>query len=108
MAGKIVVTGANSSLAIPAVQHLLANYPHITAILTVRDSSDNDINTKKPRTTIAQHPSAKTSTRELDLADLPAVHAFATSIAAEITQDILPLSRALSTTPPTGTYPAEQ
>lgn len=85
MAGTIVVTGANSSLAIPAVQHLLANYPHITALLTVRDASDNDINTKDLRTTIAQHPFARTLIRALDLANLPAVHDFASSIAAEIT-----------------------
>ncbi len=90
MKGTILLTGANSSLAIPAVEHLLTNYPDFTAVLTVRNSSDNDTNTKKLRTTIAQHPSAKTSIRELDLANLPAVHDFASSIAAEIAQDRLP------------------
>jgi len=90
MTGTIIVTGANGSLAIPAVQHLLANYPDLTAVLTVRDSSDNDINTKTLRTTIASHPGAKTLIRELDLANLSAVHEFATSIAAEIAQDKLP------------------
>jgi NAD(P)-dependent dehydrogenase (short-subunit alcohol dehydrogenase family) len=90
MKGTILLTGANSSLAIPAVEHLLTNYPDFTAVLTVRNSSDNDTNTKKLRTTIAQHPSAKTSIRELDLTNLPAVQAFASSIAAEIAQDRLP------------------
>lgn len=90
MKGTILLTGANSSLAIPAVEHLLTNYPDFTAVLTVRNSSDNDTNTKKLRTTIAQHPSAKTSIRELDLANLPAVHDFASSIAVEIAQDRLP------------------
>lgn len=90
MTGTIIITGANGSIAIPAVQHLLANYQDFTAVLTVRDSSDNDINTKTLRTTIPSHPGAKTSIREVDLADLSAVHDFATSIAADIAQDRLP------------------
>lgn len=90
MMSTIIVTGANGSLAIQAVQHLLANYPDFTAVLTVRNSSDNDINTKKLRTTIVRYPGATTLIRELDLANLSAVHEFATNIAAEIAQDRLP------------------
>jgi len=90
MTGTIILTGANSSLAIPAVEHLLAQYPNFTAVLTVRDASENDTNTKKLRTTIAQHPGAKTSIHELDLTNLSAVQAFASSIATEIAQDQLP------------------
>lgn len=90
MTGTIILTGANSSLAIPAVEHLLAKYPQYTAVLTVRDSSDKDTNTKKLRATIAQHPGAKTSIRELDLTNLSAVQAFASSIADDIAQDRLP------------------
>lgn len=90
MAGTIIITGANGSLAIPAVQHLLTNYPDHAAVLTVRNASDTDSNTKKLRKTIIQYPNAKTSIRELDLADLPAVHEFAATVAAEIAHGRLP------------------
>lgn len=90
MAGTIIFTGANSSLAIPAVQHLLTNYPDHTAVLTVRNASDTDVNTKKLRNTIAQYSRAKTSIRELDLASLPAVHDFASTVTTEITDGKLP------------------
>ncbi|MCJ1247586.1 hypothetical protein MMC30_004801 [Trapelia coarctata] len=90
MAGTILMTGANSSLAIPAVQHLLTKYPDHTAVLTVRNTSDTDVNTNKLRDTISQHPNAKTSIRQLDLADLSAVHDFASTIASEIADGKLP------------------
>ena len=80
----MIITGANSSLAIPAVQHFLINYPDYAAVLTVRNTSDADVNTKKLRETLTQYPNAKTSIRKLDLADLSDVHNFASTIAAEI------------------------
>lgn len=85
MSGSILITGANSSLAIPAVQHLLTTSPGYNAILTVRDVSDADSNTRRLRDTIARHPEAETSVRELNLADLSAVHSFAETLAADIT-----------------------
>ncbi|KAL8754214.1 MAG: hypothetical protein Q9199_004502 [Rusavskia elegans] len=69
MPGTIIITAANSCLAIPAVQHLLTDYPGYTAVLTVRNM-DTDVNTKRLRAIIAKHPDAKTSVHELDLADL--------------------------------------
>lgn len=90
MAGTIIITGANGSLAIPAVKHLLTNYPDHTAILTVRNGSNTDGNTKKLREMINQYPDAKTSIRELDLADLLAVHDFAATVSVEIAQGRLP------------------
>lgn len=84
MAGSILITGANGSLAIPAVHHLLTKYPDHTAILTVRNASGTDINTKKLRDTVAQYPNAKTRICQLDLANLSAVHDFASTIAADI------------------------
>ncbi|KAI1767902.1 NAD(P)-binding protein [Hypoxylon sp. FL1150] len=90
MAGTIIVTGANGSLAIPAVRHLLANYPDYTAVLTVRNTEDSDPNTKKLREVIAKFPQAQTSIRQLDLADLSAVHDFAGAIAAEVAEKKLP------------------
>lgn len=92
MAGTILITGANSSLAIPAVQHLLTKYPDYTAVLTVRNTSDADVNTKKLKDTIFRYGDAntKTSIRQLDLAHLSAVHDFAGVIAAEIADGKLP------------------
>ncbi|KAL8695590.1 MAG: hypothetical protein Q9224_003323 [Gallowayella concinna] len=90
MPGTIVITAANSSLAIPAVQHLLTTYPEFTAVLTVRNTTDNDVNTKKLRAMIAKYPSAKTSIHELDLTDLSAVHEFAKVIIDKVSSGNLP------------------
>lgn len=90
MAGTIIITAANSSLAIPAIRHLLTNYPDHTAILTVRNTSDNDINTTKLRSTIAGIPHAKASIRQLDLANLSTVHDFARAITNDISASRLP------------------
>ena len=82
--GTIIVTGANGSLAIPTVKLLLSNYPDFTTVLTVRNTLDSDVNTKRLREVVAQHPGAKSSIRKLDLTSLPGVHEFASTIAAEI------------------------
>ncbi|KAI9737227.1 MAG: hypothetical protein M1818_005759 [Claussenomyces sp. TS43310] len=90
MAGTIIITGANGSLAIPAVQYLLTKYPDYAVVLTVRDASETDVNTEKLRDTVAQYPNAQTSVREVDLASLSAVHDFASTIATEIADGRLP------------------
>ena len=90
MAGTVIITAANSSLAIPAVQHLLTKFPDYTAVLTVRNTTDTDINTKKLRATIAKFPNANTSIHQLDLANLSAVNEFADSIAEKIRTGSLP------------------
>ncbi|CAJ2510338.1 Uu.00g050410.m01.CDS01 [Anthostomella pinea] len=90
MAGTIIITGANGSLAGNTVQHLLTNTPDNTLVLTVRNTSDEDPNTKKLRATIAKFPNAKVSIRQLDLANLTAVHEFADTVAAEAADKKLP------------------
>lgn len=90
MAGTIIITGANGSLAIPAVSQLLTDYPKYTTVLTVRNTLNADVNTEMLRETLTQYPDAKTSIRKLDLADLSAVHNFASTVAAEIAQGKLP------------------
>ncbi|KAI1377102.1 NAD(P)-binding protein [Hypoxylon crocopeplum] len=90
MEGTIIITGANGSLAIPAVRHLLASYPEYTAVLTVRNKENTDPNTKRLRETIAKFSKSQTSVRQLDLADLAAVHEFASTIATEIADKKLP------------------
>lgn len=90
MTGTILITAANSSLAIPAVQHLLTQYPGYTAVLTVRNATDADVHTQTLRAVIAKCPGSKTSIHELDLADLSAVHRFADTVTDSIVQGSLP------------------
>ncbi|KAK4161585.1 WW domain-containing oxidoreductase [Cladorrhinum sp. PSN259] len=90
MAGTIIITGANGSIAIPTVDHLLKNSPEYTLILAVRDNGDDDVNTKTLRDVIAKYEDARASIRKLDLFSLSDVHAFARTIAAEIAQGKLP------------------
>ncbi|KAI4127601.1 MAG: hypothetical protein LQ341_006776 [Variospora aurantia] len=90
MAGTILFTAANSSLAIPAIDHLLTKYPAYTAVLTVRNPATTDPNTQRLRATIAKHPAAKTFIHALDLADLSAVRTFADTIVDQISQGSLP------------------
>lgn len=90
MTGTVVITAANSSLAIPAVQHLLAKYPTYNAVFTVRNIMDSDVHTKNLRATIAKYPNANTSIYQLDLTDLSAVNEFANNIAEKIQQGSLP------------------
>lgn len=90
MAGTVIITGANGSLAVPAVANLLTKYPDLTALLTVRNASDADTNTARLRATIARFPNAKTSIHELDLAALTAVHKFADDVAAGLAEGRYP------------------
>ncbi|KAI1260427.1 NAD(P)-binding protein [Xylariaceae sp. FL1019] len=95
MAGTVIITGANGSLAIHAVEHLLSKTPDTTLILTVRNALDSDPNTKALRETIKRYEGAKTSIRALDLAILKDVHDFADTVATEVTEGKLPPLRGL-------------
>ena len=95
MTGTIIITGANGSLAIPAIQHLLTQHQDCTLIGTVRNASDADNNTTFLRKTLSNFASAKTSIRELDLSSLSSVQSFTTSIASEISSDKLPALTAI-------------
>ncbi|OKL62210.1 hypothetical protein UA08_02889 [Talaromyces atroroseus] len=88
-ARSVLLTGANGSLAIPAIHRLLSTQPTITAILTVRNPASDDPNTRRLRETIAPFKD-RVSLRSLDLADLSAVHSFARSLAAEIGSGDIP------------------
>ncbi|KAI0451746.1 hypothetical protein F5B21DRAFT_506939 [Xylaria acuta] len=90
MAGTIIITGANGSVAVHAVQQLLGKAPDNTLILTVRNTSDSDINTKRLREIVNKFPDSRVSIRKLDLASSEAVSAFASTIAADVLQGKLP------------------
>ncbi|KAM7204221.1 short-chain dehydrogenase [Naviculisporaceae sp. PSN 640] len=89
---SVLITGANGSLAIPAIDHLLPNHPEITAILTVRNpDSSKDPNTKRLEDIIARHGAKdRTSIHTLDLTDLSSVKSFCESISSQITSGKLP------------------
>lgn len=90
MPGTILLTGANSSLAIPAVHHFLTKYPDYTLVLTVRNPSTSDPNTKRLNDTITPFFNPSTSIRKLDLSNLSEVTTFAQALATEITNGTLP------------------
>lgn len=96
MAGSVLITGANGTLATPAVDYLLGKYPEYALILAVRDVSDGDRNTQKLREIIAGYPGAKASIHEVNLADLNSVHKFASTVSDDITaKRTLPLKAIL-------------
>jgi NAD(P)-dependent dehydrogenase (short-subunit alcohol dehydrogenase family) len=79
MTGTILFTGANGSLAIPAVEYLLSRYPNFAVILTVRDDSDQDTNTVALR-----------KVRKLDLGSLKEAQSFSEALRSEIEEKKLP------------------
>ncbi|KAI2488305.1 short-chain dehydrogenase/reductase sdr [Pyrenophora tritici-repentis] len=90
MASTILITGANGSLAIPAVEYLLRAYPQHSLVLTVRNDSVKDHNTAELRRVLAQQPDAHVSIRVLDLASLEQVRVFSDTILSEINDKALP------------------
>ncbi|KAL2134848.1 hypothetical protein VTI74DRAFT_10654 [Chaetomium olivicolor] len=71
MAGTVVITGANGSLALGFVQSLLALYPQHTLIATVRNPlPEKDPNTAQLMRLISKHPQAKVLVEALDLGRL--------------------------------------
>ncbi|KAI0814717.1 hypothetical protein GGR55DRAFT_444801 [Xylaria sp. FL0064] len=90
MVGTIIITGANGSIAVPAVQHLLSEAPDNKLLLTVRNTSNSDPNTRRLRETTSRFPDSRVSIRRLDLASLKAVNEFADTIATEVAQGKLP------------------
>ncbi|CAI6334210.1 unnamed protein product [Periconia digitata] len=95
MAGSVIITAANGSLAIPAVVHLLKTLPDHLAILTVRNASDKDPNTAALRAEISRFPQAKTVIHELDLSKLSAVRDFTKTVARNIDNGAYPRVKAI-------------
>lgn len=90
MGSTIVITGANGSRAIPAVEHALLKYPDYTLILTVRNTSANDVNTQRLQSVLTKYPNNKSSIIKLDLANLSAVQDFAQSTVTNIATGTIP------------------
>jgi NAD(P)-dependent dehydrogenase (short-subunit alcohol dehydrogenase family) len=90
MAGTVLFTGANGSLALPAVKRLLKSYASFKLILTVRDESERDPNTAALRRLVSQFPNASVSIRKLDLVSLEAVTSFSNTILSEVNDGKIP------------------
>ncbi|KAI0967526.1 hypothetical protein F4678DRAFT_245712 [Xylaria arbuscula] len=90
MAGTIIITGANGSLAAHAVQHILSKAPDNTLVLTVRNTSNSDLNTERLREATSRFPNSRVVIRKLDLVSLKAIHEFADTITAEVIEGKLP------------------
>ncbi|KAF2688560.1 NAD(P)-binding protein [Lentithecium fluviatile CBS 122367] len=90
MTESIILTGANGSAAVHTVRYLLEQQPDKHLVLTVRDTSDSDVNTNLLRKVIAEYPGSKSTIRQLDLSSLAAVNSFAKTLAAEISRTELP------------------
>lgn len=84
MSGTVLLTGANSSVGLHAAEHLLKEYPQFTAVFTVRNAADSDVNTEVLRSIISRYPNSSASVLELDLSKLEEVHAFADKLSATI------------------------
>ncbi|KAM0146499.1 hypothetical protein ACHAQE_010708 [Botrytis cinerea] len=86
--GTVLLTGANSSLAIPSIEYLLTKYADYTVVLTVRNPFDE--NTQRLREIISNFPEDRSTIHTLDLGSLAAVESFAGVIEADITAGRLP------------------
>ncbi|KAM0183430.1 hypothetical protein ACHAPC_006432 [Botrytis cinerea] len=86
--GTVLLTGANSSLAIPSIEYLLTKYADYTVVLTVRNPSDE--NTQRLREILYNFPEDRSTIHTLDLGSLAAVESFAGVIEADITAGRLP------------------
>jgi NAD(P)-dependent dehydrogenase (short-subunit alcohol dehydrogenase family) len=95
MTGTVLITGANGSLALPAVKYLLEAYPSFNLVLTVRDDSQQDANTAELRRVVDKHPEVQVSIRKLDLSSLENVRVFSKALRLEIEGKELPFIRTI-------------
>lgn len=91
MAGTVLITGANGSLGLPFVNHLLTTSPSHTLIAAVRNVSPaSDKNTAHLSRIISSHPAARASIEHLDLSSLANVRSFANNVAHRVASGDLP------------------
>ncbi|KAI1347637.1 NAD(P)-binding protein [Xylaria sp. FL0043] len=95
MSFSVIITGANGSLALPTVSHLLNAKPNLVLILTVRNATEADVNTQRLRHIISRFPKAKVSIHEVDLANLASVHQFASHVVDGIRNGVYPALSAI-------------
>ncbi|KAK4942068.1 hypothetical protein LTR10_018104 [Elasticomyces elasticus] len=91
MAGTVLITGANGTLALEFVEALLTLHPQYTLVATVRNASPEvDPNTATLMQISKKHPNAKVEVEELDLGRLADVRRFAERVSKQIDLGELP------------------
>jgi WW domain-containing oxidoreductase len=91
MAGTVLITGANGTLALEFVRTLLTLHPQYTILATVRNTSpQKDPNTAELMQLVEKHPATKVVVQQLDLARLDNVRSFAENLSREIDLGNLP------------------
>ncbi|KAF9762217.1 hypothetical protein IL306_003510 [Fusarium sp. DS 682] len=93
MTGTIIITGANGSLALAFISHLIATYPSYTILATVRNASPTDPNTAQLSSVISSHP--KSSIEALDLSLLSNVRTFSENTAKRVATGEIPPIKAI-------------
>ncbi|RDA84358.1 hypothetical protein CP532_2599 [Ophiocordyceps camponoti-leonardi (nom. inval.)] len=90
--GTILITGANGSLALPAVSHLLQHSPTQKLLLTVRNASADDPNTTELRRIVKEQARDPEDVviRQLDHACLRDVVDFAAEVDADVVSGKIP------------------
>ena len=91
MAGSVLITGANGTLALEFVEGLLTLHPQYTLVATVRNvSPEADSNTATLMRIIEKHPGAKVQLKKLDLGKLADVRRFTERLSEQIDLGELP------------------
>ncbi|KAG4276124.1 hypothetical protein FPRO04_07848 [Fusarium proliferatum] len=93
MTGTIIVTGANGSLALAYVAHLIKTQPSYTILATVRNASPSDPNTAQLSSILSSHP--KSSIEALELSLLSNVRAFSENTAKRVASGEIPPIKAI-------------
>ncbi|KAI8677851.1 hypothetical protein NCS55_00503200 [Fusarium keratoplasticum] len=93
MSGTVIITGANGSVALGFVDHILSSYPSYTLLATVRDLSD--ANSAKLSNITTSKPNAKAHIEALDLSSLADVRSFAEKTAERVKSGKLPRIKAI-------------
>ncbi|KAL3458857.1 hypothetical protein BJX64DRAFT_301679 [Aspergillus heterothallicus] len=91
MAGTVLLTGANGSLALGFVEAFLGQDPQHTLVATVRNTSrEKDPNTAKLMQLIDKHPAATVYVEALDLGNMAGVRSYADKLISRIASGELP------------------
>ncbi|KAK2677739.1 hypothetical protein RAB80_006479 [Fusarium oxysporum f. sp. vasinfectum] len=93
MTGTIIITGANGSLALAYISHLIKIHPSYTILATVRDASPSDPNTAQLSSLLSSHP--KSSIEALDLCLLSNVRGFYENTAKRVATGEIPPIKAI-------------
>ncbi|KAL9573092.1 hypothetical protein ACKAV7_002777 [Fusarium commune] len=93
MTGTIIITGANGSLALAYILHLIKTHPSYTILATVRDASPSDANTAQLSSLLSSHP--KSSIEALDLSFLSNVRGFSENTARRVATGEIPPIKAI-------------